>query len=116
VRFCIQTAVRFYVQFTAQGGLKFNYQPIIPEMCLQVVVIGVQRIIKTLAKPCVCKLLMESYRDLYNKSDTCRRDLNLVYRAGDKMRAGNFKISSCQVAVRAAPTFTTLFAFSTLNK
>jgi hypothetical protein len=50
------------------------YNQFFSEMCLLVVIIGVQRIIKTL-NPFVCKLRTESYVDSHAESDTCRRPL-----------------------------------------
>jgi hypothetical protein len=41
--------VRFSVQFPAQGGLQFNFQPSHPDICCQSVVIGVRKIIETLS-------------------------------------------------------------------
>jgi hypothetical protein len=45
--FEVRIAVLFGVQFPAQGGLQLIFKPISPDMWLQAVVIGVQRIIKT---------------------------------------------------------------------
>jgi hypothetical protein len=44
VRFWVRIAIRFCARFPAQGGFQFSFLP----MCLQAVIIGVQRIIENL--------------------------------------------------------------------
>jgi hypothetical protein len=48
LRFCVRIDIRFRVRFPAQSGLQLNFQPIFPYMCWQAVVVGAQKITKTL--------------------------------------------------------------------
>lgn len=76
MQFGVRIAIRFRILFLAQDSLKFLYFPILPDMCFQVVVIGVLRIIKTL-NSLYANRAWKSFGDLYSESYTCRQPLAL---------------------------------------